>query len=129
MSDERTQLRAILSDYPRIKLAILFGSVAQGAAVWDSDLDLAILADTPLDTALRMELIARIGQALGRPVDLVDMRTAGVVLLGEVFKGERLLGSTTTYAEQLSRYLVDREDFLPLRRRILRERRMAWIGH
>lgn len=128
MHDPRPQLKSLFADYPQVKLAIIFGSFAAGTADEHSDLDLAVLADTPLDKKMRMALIAGIAKELGRPVDLVDMRTAGVVLLGEVFKGERLIGEDAVFAQQLCRYLVDREDFLPLRRRILRERRTAWSG-
>ena len=126
MHDPRPQLKSLVADYPQIKLALIFGSFAAGTAIADSDIDLAVLADAPLDKKMRVALIARIAKELGRPVDLVDMRTAGVVMLGEVFKGERLLGDDALFAEQLCRYLIDREDFLPLRRRILRERRAAW---
>ena len=126
MQDPRPQLKSIIGSYPQINLAILFGSFAFGVATEDSDVDIAVLADARLTKAERMELITSIGKALGRPVDLVDMRTAGVAVLGEVFKGDRLIGDNALYAQWLTRYLIDREDFLPLRRRILRERRAAW---
>ena len=61
-------------------------------------------------------------------MDLVDLHTAGEPLLGQVFKGQRLLGSTTLYAQLLSRHLIDSADFLPLQQRILKERRDAWLG-
>lgn len=92
MQDPRPQLKSIIGSYPQIKLAILFGSFAFGVATEDSDVDIAVLADARLTKAERMELITSIGKALGRPVDLVDMRTAGVAVLGEVFKGDRLIG-------------------------------------
>ena len=43
-----SQLTALLSHYPQIKLAILFGSQATGNARLDSDIDLGLLAQTPL---------------------------------------------------------------------------------
>jgi predicted nucleotidyltransferase len=45
-----------------------------------------------------------------------------------VFKGQRLLGSTTLYAQLLSRHLIDSAGFLPLQQRLLKERRAAWLG-
>ena len=69
-----------------------------------------------------------IGSALGRPVDIVDLHDAGEPILGQVFKGERILGLDSVYASLLSRHLLNTADFLPLRQRILKERREAWIG-
>jgi len=121
-------LREVLADYPQLELAILFGSCATGRAGPNSDLDLAVQADKPMDAELKLSLITDLAEHFGRPVDLVDLRTAGEPLLGEIFKGRRILGSDATYARLLTRHLLDVADFLPYRERILRERRKKWIG-
>lgn len=121
-------IRQVLEQFPAIKLAILFGSLAANRENAQSDLDLAVLAEKPLqDMGFKQALIAALGGAIGRPVDLVDMTTAGEPLLGEVFKGRRILGDSTLYAQALSRHLIDAADFLPYRQRILKERREQWI--
>lgn len=117
-----------LARHPRIDLAILFGSLAQGSARPDSDLDLAVWAEAPLTADEKYDLIGDLGEALGRPVDLVDLATAGEPLLGEILKGQRLIGSDERHARLITRHLIDTADFLPLRERILKERRQAWIG-
>ena len=117
----------VLAHYPQLRLAILFGSVATGSATYNSDIDLGLLADKPLSAELKLDLMQQLGVACGRPVDIVDLRTAGEPILGEVLKGRRLLGDSTTYAQLLSRHLIDAADFLPLQRRILAERREAWM--
>ena len=122
------QLAELLSGHPQIKLAILFGSQASGSPSPDSDIDLALLGDGPLPSSLKLELIRAIGAEFGRPVDIIDLHSAGEPLLGQVFQGKRLLGDNETYAKLLTRHLIDRADFLPLRERILAERRKAWIG-
>lgn len=121
-------LRDTLANYPQIELAILFGSLANGRATPQSDIDLAVQADKPLDAALKMALIGDLAQAFGRPVDLVDLRTAGEPLMGQIFKGRRILGSTTVYGNLLAKHLRDVADFLPYRDRILKHRRDAWIN-
>jgi len=121
-------IRAVLSGHPRIELAILFGSLADGRARPESDLDLAVQAATPLTAEEKMALIADLALALWRPVDLVDLALAGEPLLGQVLKGQRLLGSDEMHARLITRHLLDVADFLPLRERILKERRQAWIG-
>lgn len=120
---------AVLNRYPLIRLAILFGSVAAGTARTDSDLDLAVDAGQPLTASDKMSLISELAESTGRPVDLVDIQTAGEPLTGQILKyGIRLMGSDAQYASLIRRHLFDQADFIPYRERILRERRRAWIG-
>lgn len=122
------QLRTLLGAQPGIRLAILFGSMAKGTARPDSDIDIAVLKNQPLTSQEKTALIAEIANLCGRPVDLIDLKHAGEPLLGEILKGERLLGSNEYYARLLTRHLLDAADFLPLQQRILKERRDAWIN-
>lgn len=124
-----TQLRKILDGHQYIRQALVFGSVATGHARRDSDLDIAVDADRPLRAVEKTRLIESLAAATGRPVDLVNLRTAGGPLLGQILAhGERILGSDADYAELLRRHLFDVADFQPYIDRMLRERRQAWIG-
>lgn len=115
--------------HPNIELALLFGSQASAQARADSDVDVAVLAARPLHAEQRMALVNDLAQATGLPVDLVDLRAAGEPLLGQILAhGRRLIGSDEAQAELLRRHLVDAADFLPYVRRMLQERRRAWIG-
>ena len=123
------QIRQVLERHKAIRLALLFGSLAKGTAHSESDLDLAVGADHPLDADETMELIADLAEALGRPVDLIDLSTVGEPLLGQIIAGgRRIVGSNTLYAGLLLKHLYNQEDFVPYQRRILKERREAWIG-
>lgn len=114
---------------PGILLAILFGSVAAGRERAESDIDVAIDVGRILTPHEKMALIARLGETTGRPVDLVDLRTVGEPLLGQILgHGKRLVGDVTRHAELTTKHLFDEADFLPYRERILRERRQAWTG-
>ncbi len=127
--DLDNRIRQILSRQGGIRLAILFGSLAAGDATPQSDLDLAVLMGIPLSSETKMTLIGELSQAIGRPVDLIDLRVAGEPLLGQILKhGVRLFGNDTDYAELLKRHLFEEADFMPYRRRILADRRQAWIG-
>jgi len=121
-------LARLLSKYPEIKLAILFGSQATGKATNDSDIDLAVLAGAPLSASTKLQLIEEIGLEFGRPVDIIDVYHAPEPILGQVFKGKKLLGDNPTYAALLTRHLLNAADFLPLQQRILAERKAAWIN-
>lgn len=125
---EIAHIRRALEQYPELELAILFGSLAHGRARFDSDLDVALSAGSPLDAQTRIALVESLASATGRPVDLVDLTQAGEPLLGEIMtRGIRLLGSDETQARYLTRHLIEQADFLPYRNRILAERRDAWI--
>jgi predicted nucleotidyltransferase len=127
--DLHNTLREILTEHGGVLVAILFGSQATGRATPHSDLDLAVQTSVPLAAADKIALIENLAQSTGLPIDLIDLKNAGEPLLGQIFKhGVRLLGSDEDYAALLTRHLFDAADFLPYRRRILAERRQAWIG-
>jgi len=127
MSALDNKLVRILSQYPQFELAILFGSQATGDATGESDIDLALLSGTPISSSLKLELVELIGARFGLPVDIVDLYFAAEPILGQVFKGKRLLGDDATYARLLTKHLINTADFVPLQQRILAERRDAWI--
>ncbi len=127
MSTLDKQLARFVSRYPEFKLAILFGSQATGNVTGDSDIDLALLSDAPISSSMKLQLVEQIGARFGRPVDIVDLFFAAEPVLGQVFKGKRLLGDNATYARLLTRHLINTADFVPLQQRILTERRNAWI--
>ncbi|MFO8009005.1 MAG: nucleotidyltransferase domain-containing protein [Candidatus Brocadiia bacterium] len=102
MSAIENNILSVLTRYPELRLAMLFGSQATGRANGDSDIDLGLLAEAPLSAAFKLDLMQRLGAVCGRPVDIVDLHTAGEPVLGEVLKGGRLLGDASTYAQLLS---------------------------
>ncbi|GGJ99618.1 hypothetical protein GCM10011394_06010 [Luteimonas terricola] len=103
--------------------------MAAGRAHPGSDLDIAVEADHPLDAREKTALIEAFASATGRPVDLIDLKTASGPLLAQILKhGRRILGSDSDHAELIRRHLFDAEDFQPYVERMLRERRQAWIG-
>lgn len=109
--------------------ATLFGSVAKGTARAESDLDVAVFANAPLTPRRKQRLIQDLAAVSGRPVDLVELRDAGPVVLASALQGQRMVGrGSAANAALLSRAWVDAADFLPVRERILRQRRNAWTG-
>lgn len=122
-------IQKVLASFGGITLAILFGSVATGRQRTDSDLDIAVAAQHPLSAAEKIAIIQALAEAIGRPVDLVDLATAPEPLLGQIVRhGRRILGSDTLFGNLISRHLIEQADFMPYRNRILTERRIAWIG-
>jgi predicted nucleotidyltransferase len=128
MKTIETMIRATLAPYPEVRLAILFGSLALDQGRYDSDVDLAVDAGQPLEIKKKMALMEELAEHIGRPVDLIDLQTIGEPLLGQILKhGKRILGEDHLYAELIKRHVFDEADFMPYHRRILKERRNAWI--
>jgi len=112
-----------------IRQVILFGSVADDSARFESDIDVAIELDHAIDVAEKTRLIEKIAAITGRAVDLIDLKTVGQPLLGQIIEhGIRLVGDDATYGALLSKNAFDHADFFPYRQRILEARRQAWIG-
>jgi predicted nucleotidyltransferase len=123
------QVRRVIEKFPMIELGLLFGSVAAGLQRPDSDLDIAVAANRRLTAEEKMDIIASLAEATGRPIDLVDLRQAGEPLLGQILThGWRLMGSDLAYAPWITRHVLNQADFVPYRNRVLAERRAAWIG-
>ncbi len=120
------ELRQLLARH-NFQLVILFGSMAKGSARPDSDIDVAVMAQRPLTAAQKMTLIGDIAAHFERPVDLIDLKTTGGPLLGSILDGIQVSGSRSDWASLLSRHLIDEADFGPLRERILKARRDAWL--
>lgn len=112
-----------------VEQVVLFGSLAVGRARPESDLDVAVESRQPLSSQQKMAMIEALALASSRPVDLVDLRTAGQPLLTRIVTtGVRLKGSDTCWARLVYRNIIDNEDFVPLQQRILRARQAAWIN-
>ena len=120
-----------MARHPSIVIAVLFGSLAAGRAHRESDVDLAIDSVEPITSETRIQLIDELAVALGRPVDLIDLTRTHNPLLQQVLAHGRLLlcHDRTRYAELIRRMVYEEADVMPYYRRILAERRQAWIGH
>ncbi|UUA72398.1 type VII toxin-antitoxin system MntA family adenylyltransferase antitoxin [Cellvibrio sp. QJXJ] len=123
---EQKKIIAALEKHPEINIAYIFGSVAKGTARPDSDLDIAVQDSKPLTTEQYIALVEDLAIASGRAIDLIDLKTTGVPLLGEILQGQRLLGSDADHAELIKRHLFESADFLPYVERMLTERRAQW---
>lgn len=123
-------IEQILAYRPSIVVAILFGSLATGHGRSESDLDLAVASTAPLSPETRIQLIEELAVASGRPIDLIDLAHTHSPLLQQILTHGRLImcKDRTQYAELLRRMVYEDADVMPYYRRILAERRQAWIG-
>jgi uncharacterized protein len=113
---------------PTISVALLFGSCATGKEKFDSDLDIAVLSDKDLTSDFKKRLIEELALATGRSIDLIDIRTVGQPILGQILRNPvRLKGSDQEIASLFIRNVVEVADFMPFINRTLRERQQAWM--
>ena len=129
-SDLDRKIQHVMARHPSVVLAILFGSMANDRARNDSNLDIAVATTTPLTAQTHLAIIEDLALAIGRPVDLIDLdRTHNPLLQQILTKGRRVLcHDRTRYAELLLRMVYEEADFMPYYRRILSDKRQAWIG-
>lgn len=84
-------LNLLQKDVPTLSGLWLFGSHAIGQTHADSDLDLALLADEPLDVVALWELSETLADIAQCPVDLLDLRAASTVMQYQIImQGRRL---------------------------------------
>ncbi|UZJ45358.1 nucleotidyltransferase domain-containing protein [Marinimicrobium sp. C6131] len=127
--DTINSLKLALADRADIRLAVLFGSMAEGRETAASDLDLAVETTAPLTTEQKMALIGELASRFGRAIDIIDIRQIGQPLLHEIVsKGVLVKGSVSDKGDLLYRSIMMEEDFGRYQRRILEGRRNQWIG-
>jgi predicted nucleotidyltransferase len=108
-------LQNVLKQFPQIKLAVLFGSMATGENHPASDLDLAITAIHPLTITEKIAIIGALAEKTGRSIDLIDLKITGEPLLGQIIKhGRKIFGDNTEYAQLISRHLFDQAILCPI---------------
>ena len=76
--------------------ATVFGSVARREARADSDIDVAVSCGKPMSSDLRTAIIGIVAAVSARGVDLIDLETAGGLILA------RALGGREIYCEDVS---------------------------
>ena len=129
--DHTTEQRIIqaLQPFEGVRLIVVFGSVASGQQRPGSDLDVGILAARALSSKQKMAMNNALALAFNRPIDLIDLRTAGQPLLSEIIaSGRPIHDADDEWGNLIYRNIMENEDFTPLQQRILREKRQAWLN-
>ena len=128
LRDREQRLSTVLkAARPSLRLAMLFGSFAEGRERFGSDVDVALLDREPLDMDTVLDITEAVGDVVGRHVDIVDLNQIPVPITGIALRGTRLFGTNECYASLCTRYLIEHEDFGRLRERLMDKRIEAWI--
>ena len=89
--DYQPAIELMLAALPDTEAIYRFGSRAVGAMHATSDVDLAILTNSPLDAKVRYDLQERVADRLHVQVDLLDLRVASTVMRVQVLEHGELL--------------------------------------
>ncbi len=112
-----------LSQHPSIRFAILFGSFAKKTNTQESDIDIAIQMDKPLNAEDKLFLLQTFAELTDRRLDLVDLKTIGEPLLSQIVQQGKMLTGTQNDMIQLSIKNVNMmQDFTPYLKRTLAAR-------
>ncbi|MHC4886716.1 MAG: type VII toxin-antitoxin system MntA family adenylyltransferase antitoxin [Planctomycetota bacterium] len=95
METIEAKILAVLMRHPELKLCVLFGSGARDELRYESDVDVAVAAGTPLDCESRVLLLEELGAALGRGIDLIDLQTASPTISQQVLTTGRVIHKTS----------------------------------
>ena len=127
MTSTEHQIATLLKDIrPSLRLAMLFGSMAEGRERFDSDMDLGLLDAEPLDADTIFEIGQSIVEKIGWPADIVGLHDVPQPITGIALQGKRLFGSDECFASLCTRHLIEREGFGRVRERELDKRIEEW---
>jgi predicted nucleotidyltransferase len=120
----------VLDTEPGLNVVIIYGSVVSGNMRPDSDVDLAVMFDSPMDVERKMHIKARLEREFSRNVDLVDLSTlSGTILKQILCKGRVLIkNDTNVLAGLLQRMIYNQANMMPYVRRTLLERQRRFVN-
>jgi predicted nucleotidyltransferase len=81
--------------------ATVFGSVARGQALPDSDIDVAVSFGRPMSSDLRMAVVGIVADVSGRSVDLIDLESADALIRARALGGTEILCESTATRQRM----------------------------
>ena len=112
-----------------IELVMLFGSYATALERTDSDLDIAVQFPQRMPAEQCIAMMNALIDATGRVVDLIDLRTVGGELFGQIMKRHvKLIGAEPMMVALRARHMGHETDWMPYYRKQRDERLARWIA-
>ncbi len=112
-----------------LRVASVYGSTVSGKRRANSDVDVAVLFDVPLSAEHKMALTVRLGDALSKTIDLVDLFSLSGTILKQILCEGRVVVKKRSedLAQLLQRMIYNQADMMPYVRRTLLERQERFI--
>lgn len=122
------RIKNVLSKFPEIDAAFMFGSRAEGRARLDSDIDIALVVNHPIGSK-KLDILAALTAEGIDNIDLVTLDKDDLVLRFEAVRHNKLIYAKNSFdrGSYYSRVLREYFDFLPYleRQRSAKKRRLA----
>lgn len=120
----------VLTGFPEIKIAFLYGSYSTGQETVKSDVDIGIAGEKTLRTDEIMNISLHLSQRINKEIDITDLnRVSGVILHQILMKGTVLfVQDKELYISIVKRMLYNQADFMPYYHRVLTERRTRLLN-
>jgi predicted nucleotidyltransferase len=114
---------------PKIQFAAIFGSYAKNCNRTDSDLDIAIAAESPMNYKDIMHIKTELTAFLDKEIDLIDLNTVNGLILKEALCNCDIIvkKNTSLYANLIRKLIYDQTDMMPYYNRILKKRRKDYF--
>jgi predicted nucleotidyltransferase len=81
--------------------ATVFGSVARGQALPDSDIDVAVSFGKPMSSDLRVAVVGIVADVSGRSVDVIDLESADALIRARALGGTEILCEGTAIRQRM----------------------------
>ena len=124
------RIRDVLNNFPEIHVAILFGSAVKNRLTPDSDIDIAVSGEHPLEYSQKSDLHYALSTVLSHEVDLIDLHEVSGLILRQVLGTGVIVkkDSTTLFAALLKKMWYNQADMMPHTLMILKKhcRRFAY---
>jgi predicted nucleotidyltransferase len=113
-------VRKLLSNYPEIKVATLFGSASSNRLTDKSDIDVGIAGETEFPYEFKNKVMVELSLALSREIDIVDMRSVSGSILKQSLCSGILIKKESQQALVflIKRLWYNQSDMMPLVDRI-----------
>ncbi|MBO4704250.1 MAG: nucleotidyltransferase domain-containing protein [Spirochaetaceae bacterium] len=131
--NEAEEIKKKLSEYfsqnEKIDTVLLFGSFSKGTFNENSDIDIAVHSQLPLDYETLSTIQTELSLLCHREIDLSDLAQAeGIFLYQIMTTGVKIKIKPTVFVKYLTKALCFKEDFLPAIEYIRREKIRRFVN-
>lgn len=131
--NEAEEIKKKLSEYfsqnEKIDTVLLFGSFSKGTFNENSDIDIAVHSQLPLDYETLSTIQTELSLLCHREIDLSDLAQAeGIFLYQIMTTGVKIKIKPTVFVKYLTKALCFKEDFLPDIEYIRREKIRRFVN-
>lgn len=110
----------LLRAFPNLLALYVFGTFATKYERKDSDIDLAILGQSPIDVIVLWNLAQQIASHVNKDVDLIDLATSSTI-----FRYQIITSGTRFYCSDIKQCDVIENDYMSMYLRF-KEERALW---